>query len=516
MEAHRRTGVSAPQSPPDGDLPAILSLAVETPLAGRVRRGVAWTAGSRVVLQVLQVAATAVLARLLNPADYGLSALVAIVAGFAAIFVDLGIPSAVIQRPRLDSRYLSTAFWMNFGFGVLMAALVCAAAVPTARFFDEPQLVGLMLLSSLTFVLSLNAVHLAVLQRTMAFARISRMTVVSTTVGLVVSVCAAAAGLGAVSLVIGPIAQRATSVLQVWLTVRWLPRYRPSRNAAREIWSFGRGLAGTNILNYWVGSADRLLIGRLVTIADLGFYNRSTNLMMLPIQQTTRALSGVFYPALASMSGEPDRLSSAWLRLLRAAWIMGIPMSVVLVFTAPTLVETLYGPGWGPVVPILVVLSAGVPFLLLGATSGPVYQALGRTGLQFKIGLINAVVALTALGIGIQWGVIGVAVAVVVRNAANVVLSLPVLLRLLRVPFRRVVDCLWRSLIAGAAMAAAVWGADLLTVGVPKPLALASQVIAGLAVYGPLVWYLERETIRQLIGRKRRRTRADGRVGTKA
>jgi len=295
--------------------------------------------------------------------------------------------------------------------------------------------------------------------------------------------------------------------LQVWLAVRWLPRYRPSRQAAREIWSFGRGLAGTNILMYWVESLDRTIIGRFVTIADLGFYNRASNLMMLPIQQTTHTLSGVFYPALATMAMDPARMRNAWLRLVRAAWIVGIPISLGLVLTAPELVATLYGPGWGPVVPILVVVSAGVPFLLLAATAAPVYQALGRTGLQFRLSLINAAVAFVALSIGIHWGVIGVAVAVVVRSFAGVAVTIPLLLRLLGIPMRRMLAALWRSLASGAVMAAAVWGTAVLARDLARPLALALEVLTGLAVYGPAAWYLERETLRELVGRRRSKVR---------
>lgn len=498
----------APAAPaPGAGLPRVLQTSVEGSMAGRVRRGVAWTAGSRMVLQVLQVGATAVLARLLTPADYGLAALVAVVTGLAAILVDLGIPAAVIQRRDLDERFLATAFWMNAGVGLVLAGVVCAAAVPLARFFDEPQLVGLVLLSSLTFVLSLNAVHVAVLQRALEFGRISRISLVTITVGLGVSIAAAAAGMGAVSLVLGPVAERLASVVQVWIAVRWFPRVRPSRQAARDIWTYGRGITGFNILNYCVGSADRFVIGRVVTVAALGYYNRAGNLMQLPVQQTTRSLAGVFFPALSAMVDDLPRMRSAWLRLLRASWIVGVPVAVGLALTAPVLVETLYGEGWGPVVPLLVVLSAGIPFLLVGSTTAPVYQALGRTGLQFRLGLVNAVIAVVALAVGVRWGVMGVAVAWVVRTVAGLVVTLVPLLRLLDLGLGRVLATLWRTGLAGAITGAGVWAVVVATADLTAWLALIVQVLAGVALYGAAAWMLERQTIRELAGRATRRKR---------
>ncbi|MBX9244518.1 lipopolysaccharide biosynthesis protein [Actinotalea ferrariae] len=488
-------------------LPRVLQGDVDGAMAGRVRRGVAWTAGTRFALQLLQVGATAVLARLLSPADYGLAALVAVVTGLAAILVDLGIPASVIQRRGLDERFLSTAFWMNAGVGLVLAGVVCASAVPIAEVFDEPQLVGLVLLSSLTFVLSLNAVHVAVLQRAFEFGRISRMSLVTTTSGLAVSIAAAAAGMGPVSLVLGPVAERLVSVIQVWAAVRWVPRVRPSRADARDIWTFGRGITGTNLLSYSVGSADRVIIGGVVTVSALGYYNRAGNLMQLPIQQTTRSLAGVFFPALSAMADDVPRMRSAWLRLLRASWIVGVPVAVGLALTAPVLVEVLYGEGWGPVVPLLVVLSAGIPFLLVNSTTSPVYQALGRTGLQFRLGLINAVVALAALAVGVRWGVQGVAVAWVVRTVLGLAVTLVPMLRLLDLRLAKVLGALWRTAIGGAATAAAVWGVVVATHDQPAWVALALQVAAGVVVYGAAAWLLERRTLRELLGRVARRKR---------
>lgn len=489
-------------------LPRILHDDVGGSMAGRVRRGVAWTAGSRMIVQLMQLGATVVLARLLSPEAYGLAALVAVVTGFAAILVDLGIPAAVIQRRGLDARYLATAFWLNFGVGVLMAALVCASAVPVARFFDRPELVGLLLVASITFVLSLNAVHVAVLQRALAFGRISRMTLLTASVGMAVSIAAAAAGMGPVSLVLGPVAERLTSVIQVQLAVRWLPRARPSREAARDIWRFGRGLMGFNVVNYWVGSADRILIGKLVTVAAVGYYNRASNLMQLPLQQTTRALSNVFYPALAAMSEDLPRLRSAWLRLLRASWIVGVPAGVGLGLTAATLVGVVFDPRYEPVGPLLAVLSIGVPFLLVTSTTAPGYQAIGRTGLQFRLGMVNAVISVVALVVGVQWGVMGVAVAWVVRTVIGTVVMAVPLLRLLGLGPRPVLASLWRAATAGVLMGAAVWGAVVATEGLALPLALGAQVVTGVLVYGAFAWLLERDTLRELLGRAKRQKKA--------
>lgn len=501
------TRVRRRRSPVVDELPAVLAAAPAVALGGQVRAGVAWTAGSRVLVQLLQVGGTAVLARLLAPADYGLSALVAVVTGFAAILVDMGVASSVIQRRDLTARYLDTAFWLNFGVGVVMAGLVCAVAYPVAAFFDQPQLVGLMLISSLTLLLSLNAVHVSVLRRALAFDRISRMNLTSSLIGILTSIIAAMLGMGAVSLVLGPVAQRVMSVIQLWVAVRWLPRRRWSGEDARDIWRFGRGLTGSNILTYWVSSLDRILIGRVITVADLGYYNRATNLMQLPLQQTTQTLATVFYPALSAMAGDPDRMQRAWLRLVRAAWMIGLPSGIGLALTSSELVPVLYGSRWEMVIPLLAVLSLGVPFQVLGMAAGPAYLALGKTGLQFRLGLITAVVSVGALAVGIHWGVMGIVVAVVLRAAFTTILTMLVLLWVMGVRFRQLGAVLWRSLAGTAVMAAGVFAVPRTVGPLPDGGLLAIEVGVGLILYGAMTWWLERDTVRGLLGRGAKKKR---------
>jgi O-antigen/teichoic acid export membrane protein len=484
-------------------LPRILRELEHGDLRTQVRRGVVSTAGSRFVVQAMQLGATAVLARILTPADYGLSALVAVVALASGILVDMGIASAVIQQRHISGQFLATAFWMNTALAVAVAIAVAGSATSLSRFFGTPALAPLLVLASVTFLLTLNGVHLAILERALAFSTVGRIRIVSMLVGLAISVGAATAGLGAASLVLGPLADRLASVIQTFIVVRWLPRSGPSLETARRIWVFGRGLAGFSLLRYVVGSLDRVLIGHMLPVADLGHYNRAWNLMALPMQENTRVLSTVFYPAMAGMGSDAVRLRLAWLRLVRASWMIGVPAGAGLVLTAPSLVQTLYGSGWGAVVPLLAVMSGAVPFLLLEATAPPVFQALGRTGLQFRLEVVNAVLAVGIIVLGIQWGVLGVCAAVAIRAALSAAVSVTVLLNILGLRLRTLVAALWKTVVAGGAMGMTVYGIGLVSEGWTAVLVLVLQCVTGIVTYAILIWLLENTVIRSFMGRER-------------
>src|SRR2546430_14507084 len=114
--------MSEPSGAPDADL------------KNRTVTGVLWSAGASVGQQILNFAVTAVLARLLVPADFGLVATVAVFTGFVSLFIDFGLGAALIQRETLAERYRSSAFWMNLAAGIALATLVAALAPLLARF----------------------------------------------------------------------------------------------------------------------------------------------------------------------------------------------------------------------------------------------------------------------------------------------------------------------------------------------------------------------------------------------
>ena len=114
---------------------------------------VRWTTVSSVSIASLRIASIAVLARILVPEDYGLMAMVGAVLGVAGLFADLGANSAFIQRKEVTQEQRSSLFWLNVTMSAGLAGLVVVLSPLFARFFGDPRLAPLMMLSSTTFVL---------------------------------------------------------------------------------------------------------------------------------------------------------------------------------------------------------------------------------------------------------------------------------------------------------------------------------------------------------------------------
>ncbi len=162
----------------------------------------------------LQLGTTAVLARVLSPADFGLASLIGPIVSFFAVFRDVGLTSATIYSDDITDAEVSSLFWINVGAGVVLAAVVLALSPLAALFYADPRLVPILAVMALTFVLNgAAAQYQALFQRHFEFRRLTVIDITANTAGAAVAITAGLLGLGYWSLVLLPVVTQATSVV---------------------------------------------------------------------------------------------------------------------------------------------------------------------------------------------------------------------------------------------------------------------------------------------------------------
>ena len=455
--------------------------------------------------QAFQFAISVVMARLLLPRQFGEAAIVYSLGAFAQIFTDLGLTAAVVHANRITESLLSSAFWLNALTGAFLTLLVSLLAYPISLIYGQSELVPLLVLVSLNFTFSCGAVHLALLERTFNFRRIAVIEAGSSILGIAVTPLAAVAGFGVFSLVIGPLVSTLALTVSLWATVRWLPHRGIDRRSVHELWKFSRGLVGFNAINYWSRNLDNVLLGATVPAARLGEYNRAYNLMMIPVGQTSGVLMRVVYPALARMQEDPARMGRAWMRAMAAATgSFVLPLTLTMATTAPALVAVLYGPHWLGMVGVLEVLClAAVPQIICTALGGP-YRATGETGVMARLGLIGALSTIVAILCGLHWGVMGVAVGLLVSSWMMLPVMLAPLARIFRLPMRAVLGAVVSGWAPGLAIAMGELCVRLLAPAhLPAWEVLALQLAVGAALYVGAMWRSDSEIAVAAKGRVR-------------
>ena len=426
-------------------------------IGSRILSGLAWKAGSQVSLQLVRMVVALALARMLAPQDWGLAAMVLVFSGFVVVFTDNALGTALIQREKLAPGDRSTVFWISAALGLLLTLGAIAAAAPLASFYGEPEVRGLFTVLALTFFVSaLGTTHAALLIRDMHFRILELRLIAATLVGAGCAIGVAANGFGAWAIVAQQLTEAVVSTTLLWWWSPWRPSLTFSWGSVRRLGRFAGNVFGENAL-YQAGRAVGVaLVGRVLGAASLGAYSLATTVVLLPFTRLGVPLQQIFLPAFSRMQDDRERMADMWIRVTRLVAAITVPALVGLAIVAPDFVQVVLGSRWEEAVPLIQILAWAALIQALQTLNGEVLLALNRSGTLLRFTMLWAVASVGGIALGLQWGLLGVAVAYTVAVVGVELIRLYLTASALDISVWRLVRALAGVAQAGAAMAAVV------------------------------------------------------------
>ena len=284
----------------------------------RAARGGIIAIAAQPIRMFMQFFITAVLARLLAPDAFGLVAMATAVTGFVALFSELGLTSATVQRHQVDQDMVSGLFFIGLGVSIVLVPIVCAFAPIAAWFFGDPRVSGLIFLMSLSFPLAaLGSQHTALLLRSMRWMELQWTGLVGHAVGGLAGILVAwKTDLGYWSLAVTTLVAQIVTLALIWWACRWRPSLVADWRGARSGLHFGAYLAGFSVVNFFHRQLDNIIVGWRFGATELGFYSRGYQLMLLPLNLFNGPLSAAIEPSLSRLQNEPERWRQAFLDAL--------------------------------------------------------------------------------------------------------------------------------------------------------------------------------------------------------
>ena len=354
--------------------------------------GVFYTALAKYSGIIISLVVAGVLARLLSPDDFGIVAIATVIIAFFSIFTDMGISPAIIQDKTLTEHELSDIFSFTLWMGIGLSVLFFAASWPIAAYYDSPILrILCQLLCVNLFFASANIVPNALFYKNKEFKFIALRSFGIQMASGAAAVTAALSGAGLYALIISPIL---SSILIFGISIKRYPQHASltlGLKAIRKIFSYSAYQFLFNVINYFSRNLDKLLIGKYMGMSQLGYYEKSYRLMMLPLQNITQVITPVMHPIFSDYQNDLQRLGSAYERIMRLLAFIGIPLSVLLFFTAKEVTLIIFGDQWLPSVPVFRILTLSVGVQIILSSSGSIFQAAGDTRSLFICGLFSSI-----------------------------------------------------------------------------------------------------------------------------
>ncbi len=453
--------------------------------AQQILSGLGWSTFATAVSAACQLVFMAVLARLLDPAAFGLMAMAAIAMRFAGYFSQLGFAQALIQRPGLDAKDTTAALLMAIALGTALYVAMLGAAPLFAASFRTPELVTLIDVLGLSLLLSpIGSLPLALLRRQARFKRVNAIEVLAYVAGFGgVGIACAASGMGVWSLVAATLSQQALVLMSGFAALRYPLAWPVPRGAYTQLWRFGARYSLIGFVEFLGCNIDTMFVGRAFGKSELGLFNRASTLTSLPVEFGVSAVNKVLFPALAGMQHDRLRVADGFQMLLLGIGMFSSALACGIAAGAPDVVALLLGARWAGIVPLVSVIAFAVPPTFAFVACGVTLDSLAALGpklwLQSAMLAVKLILVLTSA----RWGLVGVASAVVASELLRVALGVVLVGRLLDIP----VVSLARLLVLFAMAGLTVWCAVAAMLfastaaGVPLVGRVALEALAGAA-----------------------------------
>jgi O-antigen/teichoic acid export membrane protein len=361
---------------------------------------------------LLRVGSLMVLARLLDPRDFGLVGMVTAVTGILSLFRDFGLSSAVIQNPTVTEEQISALFWINILLGALLSLVAVAMAPAIAAFYHQPQLFGVTAVLALGFVFNAAGIqHSALLQRQMRFTALAVISVVSLLAGSAVAIGGAKAGYKYWALVGMSVTSPLVATFGFWLTTGWVPGMPRRQSGIRSMIRFGGTLTLNGLLAYVAYNTEKALIGRFWGAGAIGIYGRAYQLINIPTDNLNSAVGEVAFSALSRLQDDPLRLKSYFLKGLSLVLGFTLPATIGCALFADDVVLCLLGPKWKDTAAIVRLLAPTIAIFAIINPLGWLTYSLGLVARCLRIALVFAPIMITGCVIGLPYGPKGVAFA---------------------------------------------------------------------------------------------------------
>lgn len=465
-------------------------------------KGLLWSALEKWGGKFFALLVFLMLARLLEPADFGLVALAGVFISLVQVLVQQGFAAAIIQRDDLQGIHLNTAFWINFGTGLLMMVVSLVAAQPIAHLLREPALEPVIrMLSPVFFLASLNSVQAAILQRDLAFQALAIRTLIANVVGGIVGVGMAFSGFGVWSLVGQQLAGKTTEVIVLWQASPWRPGFRVSMEHFKELFSFSVNIVGMGLLNFVNRRSDDFLIGYFLGSVALGYYTVAYNILTTLMDVLTSVTKQVAFPVFSKLQNEPERLRRAFYTTTRYTAFISFPVLLGLAATAQEAIPVIFGSQWEPSIPVMQLLALAGMFISIVSFNNSVLMAIGKPSWGLLTMTLAAIVNIIAFSIAVRWGIVAVAAAVAIRGYVFFPLLMWIMHKLVGVSYGTYLRQFVVSFFGALVMAAAVTGLrPLVAPSVSDPVFLGLAVGVGAILYFTIVYLFAPAELQDALG----------------
>ena len=375
-------------------------------LRSKTLRAIFWSFLLSVGQQGVRFVTGIVLARLLFPEQFGLIGMLMIFMAVAQSFLDSGFGAALIQKQDVTQLDTCSVFYFNIVVGLAVAGLLCLVAPWVAAFYNKPILRHLVRALSLSVVIhSCGLIQSTIFTKQLNFKIQTKVGLIAGTLSGIIGITLAAVGFGVWSLVVQQVSSALFRTICLWFFSRWRPAMIFSFSAMRKMFGFGSRLLFSDLINRIFENIYVVVIGKLFSATDLGFFTRADTLQRLPSNTLAGLVGRVSFPVFSSIQDDPARLKRGVKKTLTMLVLVNFPMMIGLAVVARPLVLVILTEKWAQCIPYLQLFCVVGLLYPLHVINLNLLTALGHSDLFLRLEIIKKALIVINIAVTWRWGI---------------------------------------------------------------------------------------------------------------
>ena len=430
-----------------------------------------WKLFERFVSQGLSLVIQIILARLLLPEDFGSLAIIVAITNYAAIFVQSGIATALIQKKDLDDKDVSTVLTSCLVLALVFYTILFVAAPFIANVFKSDILVPTLRIQSLVlFLNAINSVQTAILSRRMQFKRLFIRSLIAVPISGVIGIAMAYLGFGLWSLVMYNLSNMIVVVLVMNIGNDLRIKLGFSMEKAKTIYSFSSKILVTSFVSGGYDLMRTMAIGKKYNTNDLAFYDKAYSYSYYIVTILNSSISSVMLPTFSKKQDDINEIKLIARRSTKLSAFVMIPLMVGIATIATPLVRVLLTEKF---------CMLRIPGVFM-AIDKQIFYAIGRSEINMYYELCLFIINTIALIISLKMGVLWIAIFACAIEYIGLIAIFTLSKNLVNYNFKERLLDLWKSIVSSIVMFTVLNFINLQTSDLVTILA---KFIIGIAVY---------------------------------
>lgn len=369
--------------------------------------GAKWSAISSVMTIGLGLLQLALLARIIDPKEFGLLTISLVILSLVDTLSDFGLSNSIIQRKDMTETELSTLYWLNIIIGAIVFAVVYGSSDYISALFHQPQLSELIQALSTAFIIIPQGQQFrALLQKDLAFTQIGHTEVLAALAGFAVTLASALISPSALCAIWGYLTMVSVRMLLFCYYGRsiYRPKFVFQLKSVNSNLRYGSYLTADSLINQLSMNMPTMLLTRLLGAIAIGGYNLAYNLAVMPPTKINPILTRVLFPAFAQMQDDRPRLRHNFYKMLSIMSLLNFVALLGMVGVAENLVLVVFGERWMFVVPVLQVLCIAGMMRAINNPVGALVMAKGAVDISSKLNAFRLLLSVPFIWLGATWG----------------------------------------------------------------------------------------------------------------